>query len=209
MSVFFCFPHPVAVSDFIISAAGPTGVVSEMIKASGGFSTSWMTDLINNIVKEDGIPDDWTKSDPLVCGSYIAIKLLEQPMKEHERVLERESDVRCQLITCSLVSCKEEAAVLCFVDLKKAFDRVPREVVGWALRNLGVDEWLIRTVMALDTEACTVVRTDAGLSKSFQVKVHLAEDLMVSGETYGCVRVFVILETLLIEMVERILLLQL
>ena len=34
-----------------------------------------------------------------------------------------------------------------FVDLEKAFD-VPREVVRWALRKLGVDEWLIRTVMA-------------------------------------------------------------
>ena len=39
-----------------------------------------------------------------------------------------------------------------FVDLEKAFDRVPREVVRWASRKLGVDEWLIRTVMALYTK---------------------------------------------------------
>ena len=37
----------------------------------------------------------------------------------------------------------------------------------------------------------------------------LFEDLMVDGETYGCVKSFCYLETLLIEMVERILLLQL
>ena len=43
----------------------------------------------------------------------------------------------------------------------------------WALRKLGVVEWLIRTVMAFYTEACTVVRTDAGLSESFEVKVGL------------------------------------
>ena len=42
-----------------------------------------------------------------------------------------------------------------FVDLEKAFDRVPRGVVRWALRKLGVDEWLIHTVMALHTEACS------------------------------------------------------
>ena len=59
------------------------------------------------------------------------------------------------------------------MDIEKAFDRVPREVVRWALRKLGVNELLIRTVMTLYTEACTVVRTDAGLSESFQVKVGL------------------------------------
>ena len=36
----------------IRKAAGATGVVSEMMKASGGFGTRWMTDLINNIVKK-------------------------------------------------------------------------------------------------------------------------------------------------------------
>ena len=32
-----------------------------------------------------------------------------------------------------------------------------------------MDEWLTRTVIALYTEACTVVRTDAGLNESFQM----------------------------------------
>ena len=84
-------------------AAGPTGVVSEMMKASGGFGSRWMTDLINNIIKEGCIPDDWRKSimvpvykgkgDPLVCGSHITITFLEQPMKVLERVLEKR--IRC------------------------------------------------------------------------------------------------------------------
>ena len=55
-----------------------------------------MPDLINNIVKVGCTPDHWRKSilvsvykgegDPLVCGSYRAIKLLEQPMKVLESV---------------------------------------------------------------------------------------------------------------------------
>ena len=52
-----------------------------------------------------------------------------------------------------------------FVDLEKAFDRVPRELVRWAKRKLGVDEWLTHIVMALYTETGTVGRTDAGLSQ--------------------------------------------
>ena len=30
-----------------------------------------------------------------------------------------------------------------FVDFEKAFDRVPREVIRWAMRKLGVEEWLV------------------------------------------------------------------
>ena len=40
-------------------------------------------------------------------------------------------------------------------------------------------------------------------------EVDLAKDLMVDGETYECVRSFCYRETLLMEMVERILLIQL
>ena len=68
---------------------------------------------------------------------------------------------------------KEENLHYVFVNLEKVFYRVPREVVRWALRKLGVDEWLIRIVMALYTEDCTVVKTDAGLNESFEVKVGL------------------------------------
>ena len=44
-----------------------------------------------------------------------------------------------------------------FVNLEKEFVIVAREVVRWVLRKLGVDEWLIRTVMVLNTEAYTLV----------------------------------------------------
>ena len=72
-----------------------------------------MTDLINNLFKEGYIPDNLRKSilvpvykgkgDPLVCDSYRAIELLEQPMKVLVKVLEKR--IRCQLITYSLASC--------------------------------------------------------------------------------------------------------
>ena len=73
------------------------------------------------------------------------------------------------------------------MDLEKASDRVPREVVRWALRKLGVDEWLIRTVMALYTEACTIVRTYAGLSESFEVKVGLHQGSVLSPLLFAAV----------------------
>ena len=30
-----------------------------------------------------------------------------------------------------------------FVDLEKAFDYVPRKVIWWALKKLGVEEWIV------------------------------------------------------------------
>ena len=57
-----------------------------------------------------------------------------------------------------------------FVDLEKAFDRVPREVISWAMRKLGVEEWLVSAVVSMYTGAKTVVRTVYGNSKGFQRK---------------------------------------
>ena len=47
-----------------------------------------------------------------------------------------------------------------FVDLEKANDRVPREVVRWAMRDARLEEWLVGTVMCMYREARTTVQTD-------------------------------------------------
>ena len=41
---------------------------------------------------------------------------------------------------------------VCFVDLEKVFDRVPRKVLEWALRKKKIPEVLVRSVMSLDEE---------------------------------------------------------
>jgi len=35
-----------------------------------------------------------------------------------------------------------------FVDLEKAFERVPRELIRWAMHKLGVEEWLVSEVIS-------------------------------------------------------------
>ena len=67
-----------------------------------------------------------------------------------------------------------------FVDLEKAFDRVPRDVVRWALRKLGVDEWLVKAVMAMYVGAKTVVKTQDEPSDELEVKVGLHQGSVLS-----------------------------
>ena len=57
------------------------------------------------------------------------------------------------------------------MDLEKAFDRVPREVIRCAMRKLGVEEWLVSAVMSMYAGAKTAVRTVYANSKGFEVKV--------------------------------------
>src|SRR5664279_6408740 len=56
-------------------AAGPSGVVAEMLKAAGDVGIQLMTDLCNAVVTEGKIPQDWRKSwmvsvygNALECG---------------------------------------------------------------------------------------------------------------------------------------------
>jgi len=77
-------------------APGLSGLVAEMIQATGDIGTQWILDLCNGIVKEGCIPDDWKssvelpiyngKGDPVECGSYRGIKLLEHAMKVREKI---------------------------------------------------------------------------------------------------------------------------
>ena len=42
---------------------------------------------------------------------------------------------------------KKRKLYMCFVDLEKAFDRVPRKVIEWALRKKGVNERFVGAIM--------------------------------------------------------------
>ena len=67
-----------------------------------------------------------------------------------------------------------------YVDLEKAFDMVPREVIRWAMHKLGVEEWLVSAVMPMYTGVKTVVRTVYGNSSRFEVKVGMHQGSALS-----------------------------
>ena len=54
---------------------------------------------------------------------------------------------------------------ICLVDLEKAFDRVQRRLLEWAMRKHGIPNVLARSVMSLYEGAKTRVRVDSELSE--------------------------------------------
>ena len=60
---------------------------------------------------------------------------------------------------------------MAFMDLEKAFDPVPRTVIWWALRKLGVEEWIVLLVQEMYANARSQVLVGEGYSKEFEVKV--------------------------------------
>ena len=69
---------------------------------------------------------------------------------------------------------------MAFVDLDKAFDWVPLKVIWWALRKLGVEEWIVRLVQGMYTSVRSSVRVDEGYSEEFEVKVGIYQGSVLS-----------------------------
>ena len=58
---------------------------------------------------------------------------------------------------------------------------MPRDVVRWPLRQLGIEEWLVQTVMVMYEKARTTVRIKQGSSsEEFEVKVGVYQGSVLS-----------------------------
>ena len=64
--------------------------------------------------------------------------------------------------------------------MKKAFDRVPRKVLWWVLRSVGVEEWAIRVIQGIYANGCSRVRVNGSYSSSFQVGDGVHQGLVLS-----------------------------
>ncbi|XP_061762964.1 retrovirus-related Pol polyprotein from type-2 retrotransposable element R2DM isoform X1 [Nerophis ophidion] len=69
---------------------------------------------------------------------------------------------------------------MCFVDLDKAFDRVPREVLWGVLREYGVSDCLIIAVRSLYDQCQSLVRIAGSKSDTFPVRVGLRQGCPMS-----------------------------
>ena len=196
-------------------AAGPSGIIAEMLKSSGEECVELARQLVEVVFSSGEIPADWEESIILLTmgGELHLTPLQEQgwgtrpwqlPWPQAHRPGDeaggkgvKQSSMRNMvnidemqfgfvpgrgttdaIFTVRQLQEKHIAAnkrlYFSFVDLEKAFDRVPRKVLWWALRSLGVKEWAVRVVQGMYTNARSRVRVNGQYSEEFgmQVGVH-------------------------------------
>ena len=159
----------------------------------GKIPSDWDDSFIINLYKGKG--------DALERGNYRGLKLTDQVLKVIERILEK--CIR-QIIDIDSMQfgfmpgrgttdaifivrqiqekylAKNKNLYLAFVDLEKAFDRVPRRVLWWAMRVVGVPEWIIKVVQAMYSGAKSRVRVNDSYSDEFEVKVGVHQGSVLS-----------------------------
>ena len=192
-------------------AAGPSGIVAEMLKPVGEGGAEEVRDLVENIISDGCIPTDWQESfivnlykgkgDALNRGNYRGLKLIEQVMKVLERVVEGLIRQRVEIdeMQCGFMSGRgatdaifivrqlqekhlaaNKPVYMAFIDLEKAFNRVPRDVIWWAMRKLGIDECLVRLVQSMYKDVRSRVRVGDGYSEEFGVGVGVHQGSVLS-----------------------------
>ena len=82
---------------------------------------------------------------------------------------------------------KKRPLFFAFVDIEKAFDRVPRAVLEWSLRELIVDCWLIKAIMSMYKNARSLVRVNGKLGEEFEVKVGIHQGSVLSPILFAIV----------------------
>ena len=66
---------------------------------------------------------------------------------------------------------KDKKLFMCFVDMEKAFDRVPRKVMEWAMKKKDLSEVMVCAVLSLYDGAKRRVRVGSTYSEEFEIKV--------------------------------------
>src|SRR6059036_14178 len=196
---------PSGVAADMLKAAGEAGVkwvtdICNEVVRSGVVPVDWRRSWMVNVYKGKG--------NALECSSYRGIKLLEHVLKILEKVIEAlirkivkmdelqfafspdKGTTDAIFIVRQVQETflgKQKELWIAFVDLEKAFDRVPHEVLWWALRRVGVEEWMVNVIKSMYDGVTTAVKRNGVESESFEVKVGVHHGSVLSPILFNIV----------------------
>lgn len=163
------------------------------IIADGAAPHEWSTSVTVPIYKGKG--------DVAECASYRPIRLLCHAMKIFERVIDTRlrSIVQITPNQCGFMKGRSTTDAIfaarqlmekqreknlpfhgTFLDLEKAYDRIPWELIWHALRSHGVPEAYVSWIKILYNNTSGVVRTPSGTSPPFPITVGVHQGSAIS-----------------------------
>ena len=74
-----------------------------------------------------------------------------------------------------------------FIDLEKAYDRIPRKIIWWALEKKGVTKRYIELVKYIYNRAITIVKTTIRETSKFSITVGLHQGSTLSPYLFALV----------------------
>lgn len=198
-------------------ATGLDDIPAELWKILGEAGQRFLTILFNKISNEGIpsawrksylIPFYKNKGDVRSCGNYRAIKLISHTLKIWERIVNDRllattsiTENQCGFVRgksttdaihtiCILMEkyrvLKKDLHMV-FIDLEKAFDRVPRSLIWHSLRSQYVPESYISKIADMYENVTTKVRCPAGTSEEFEVRVGVHQGSALSPLLFNIV----------------------
>ena len=158
-----------------------------------GIPSSWRLSEITPLFKGKG--------SILECSNYRGIKHISYTLKLLERVLDQRLRTIVELgniqfgfrrgrstmdpvfalkIIQEKYKEKQKDLHMIFVDLEKAYDRVPRDLIWWAMRKRAIPEGYVKVIQDMYGGIKTRVKTRCGRTEYFEVKVGLHQGSALS-----------------------------
>ncbi|XP_028677996.1 uncharacterized protein LOC114667054 [Erpetoichthys calabaricus] len=169
-------------------ATGPDDIPTKVWKLLGRRGVLILTTLFNHIIQDGETPAPWMtsttvpiwkgKGDVAECLNYRLIHLLCCAMKIFEQVIVTITPNQCGFVkgcgTMDVIQAaqkKNKTIHMVFLDLEKALNRVPHDLIWYALRSHDVPEAYVDWVKLLYSNVSSIIRCPVGVSPPFAINV--------------------------------------
>ncbi|WVZ49707.1 hypothetical protein U9M48_001039 [Paspalum notatum var. saurae] len=170
-------------------AVGPDAIPIEVWRCLGDIAIVWLTKLFNQILRSNKMPEEWRRStlvpiyknkgDIQSCTNYER----DQADEPHDEAVGE--SFRASLEKFDVEQKKDLHMV--FIDLEKAYDKIPRNVMWWALEKHKVPTKYVTLIKDMYNKVVTSVRTTDGDTSDFPINIGLHQGSALSPYLFALV----------------------